>query len=82
MNSERRKFNELLEGKGNAMLKEKITVLESAIKEHQSKDKEVKTKERMHNKKVDELSRELRDTKLEMDKAVDSQKRGFQERID
>ena len=82
MNSERRKFNELLEGKGNAMLKEKITVLESAIKEHQSKDKEVKTKERMHNKKVDELSRELRDTKLEMEKAVDSQKRGFQERID
>jgi uncharacterized protein YicC (UPF0701 family) len=54
------------------MLKEKITQLESTIKQQQVKDKEGKTRERLHTKRVDELSKEVRDTKREMERVVAS----------
>jgi hypothetical protein len=59
-----------LDGKGNAMLKEKITNLEIALKEQQTKDKEVKTRERLQNRKVEELNREVKDTKSEMQRVI------------
>jgi hypothetical protein len=46
--AERKRCAEILDGKGSAVLKEKITVLEVTIREQQAKDKEVKTRERMH----------------------------------
>lgn len=44
---ERRKLREVLDGKGNAVLKEKIQQLEEKIAELTIKEKEFKTKDRL-----------------------------------
>ena len=42
-----------------------------------TKDKEVKTRERLQNRKVEELNREVRDAKSEMQRVVGSQQRAY-----
>lgn len=80
--AERKRCAEILDGKGSAVLKEKITVLEVTIREQQAKDKEVKTRERLHKQKTDELMKEIRETKAEMERKVNEQKKGYQEKTD
>ncbi len=74
--AERKRCAEILDGKGSAVLKEKITVLEVTIREQQAKDKEVKTRERMHKQSTDELVKEVRETKAEMERRLGEQKKG------
>jgi hypothetical protein len=74
--AERKRCAEILDGKGSAVLKEKITVLEVTIREQQAKDKEVKTRERMHKQRTEELVKEVRETKAEMERRLGEQKKG------
>jgi hypothetical protein len=74
--AERKRCAEILDGKGSAVLKEKITVLEVTIREQQAKDKEVKTRERMNKQRTDELVKEVRETKAEMERRLSEQKKG------
>jgi hypothetical protein len=74
--AERKRCAEILDGKGSAVLKEKITVLEVTIREQQAKDKEVKTRERMQKQRTDELVKEVRETKAEMERRLSEQKKG------
>ena len=76
MLAERKRCAEILDGKGSAVLKEKITVLEVTIREQQAKDKEVKTRERMQKQRTDELVKEVRETKAEMERRLSEQKKG------
>ena len=76
MLAERKRCAEILDGKGSAVLKEKITVLEVTIREQQAKDKEVKTRERMNKQRTDELVKEVRETKAEMERRLSEQKKG------
>jgi hypothetical protein len=74
--AERKRCAEILDGKGSAVLKEKITVLEVTIREQQAKDKEVKTRERMHKQRTEELVKEVRETKAEMERRLSELKKG------
>ena len=74
--AERKRCAEILDGKGSAVLKEKITVLEVTIREQQAKDKEVKTRERMLKQRTEELVKEVRETKAEMERRLGEQKKG------
>jgi hypothetical protein len=42
----------------------------------------VKTRERMHKQRTEELMKEVRETKAEMERKISEQKKGSQERTD
>lgn len=80
--AERKRCAEILDGKGSAVLKEKITGLEVKVREAQAKEKEVKTRERMHKQRQEELAKEVKDTKAEMERRGLEQKKAHQEKVD
>lgn len=54
LKDERHKLKQVLDGKGNGVLRDKISILEMKVAELSHKDKDVKTKERAAQKKLDE----------------------------
>lgn len=51
---ERRKLQDVLEGKGNVVLRDRISVLERQVAELTHKEKDAKTNQRVAQKKIDE----------------------------
>ena len=79
---ERRKMKEVLDGKGNAVLREKITALETKLAEMSISEKQVKTKERAQQKKVDESNNLLELVKTDLRTKVEVERKQHETRID
>ena len=79
---EQRRLREVLEGKGNGVLRDKISHLEARVQELMAKDKEVKTKERMERKKAEEERVQVEAMKREVAGRVEGERRRYEEKID
>lgn len=82
MKNEKKKLKDVLDGKGNAVLKDKIASLESKLNELNQKEKETKTKERVQQKKFDDNSNELETLKLTMKTKSDLDRKSYQTQLD
>jgi len=82
LKNEKRRLKEVLDGKGNAILKDKIAALEGKIFELTQKEALVRQKERAQQKKLDEANGVLDQAKTEFKAKQEDERKRFAERVD